>query len=1630
MKKKLLSQSAFFNLRTLLGLALCLFGFMVTLYAAGVLPGAPASKPISPAGAKPGSQKPDVVSMAGPISQDLDLRMLPYAPPNGEQEDVRRTRHPFPLAAASAGPRKNLGGSQFFQQTMQSMVAMSLPSPMMTFDAIDSNLSGCGCLPPDSDGDVGSKNYIASMNSSIMIFDKGGNVLAGPITYNSFFAAMGTSTTCGNNLNDGDGIVFYDHIADRWVVSDFAFGAFPGAGPFMQCIGVSKTSDPVSGGWYLYALQVDPANPTFLGDYPKFGLWPDAYYVSMNEFSNNTTFNGVRMYALDRNSMINGGPTNAVGFTILPAVLGDQYSFMAASFRTGNPPPAGQAEWVLSVNSSSTPGTVETQVFVRRFHADFINANNSTLGVTSGNGAHDADGIITVNGFIDGFTTTTSNLCPNGTATATQFLDTLGDKIMTPVIYQNLNGKEYLYADQTIAPGNNGTTNTAPTAVRWYQLDMTGNTIPATPTQQQDFTNGNDGLYRWMPSINVDGSGNMAIGYSVSSTTVNPGIRYAGRLYTDSGSLLTQGETVMTAGTGHQTSTSGRWGDYSALFVDPIDNCTFWHTNEYYSVTGSASWRNRVGLFKFSQCTGAAVPTPTPTPTATPIPSATPSPTVPPTPTPAPVTSPTPSPTPPASAGNVTVVATAGTVGPTGYATLQAAFAAINAGTHQGNITVWIMASTTETTSCLLNGSGVGSASYSSILVLPNGTQTVSGAIAAGSPLIDLNGAKNVRIDGYNQLTLANTTVSATASTSTIRFISTTAGAGGAQNNTIANCSIQGSATAALGTAGGNILFSTTTVNGTVVVGNNNNIIANNDIGPAGGNLPLKCISAVGTTTNANTINTGNIIVNNNIHDFFSATASNAGMDIRTGNTSFSISGNRIYQTASRSFTTTAGLRYSGIVFSGSTGAGATGNWMYIVGNTIGFGAANGTGTTTISGGDASGLQNEVRGIDLQAGSTGTATQVYANTVSGINQTSSRVSTTTGLASFAGISASTAAGGSATGVFDIGSNGGNTIGSLDGSSTIVINASSTTASTAPVVGVLAQSGSGDFVGNNKIGAITIQGTGTVTGFRGIIDGATAATTHTVSNNFIGGSAAGGAITDTQVGSYALYGIQTSTAAVNIYGNTIQNINGNSNGAGLVVGGGIVVTSTSTSAVSTISRNNIFNLNNNSGTASTSIYGMDLTMSTTAAVTANLIERNMVHSFTNTSTDNTSQLYGMIIRGANTTGTISNTVQNNMVQLGLDSSGNPITSGLLIRGIRDAAAGTGGNTNNSFYFNSVYIGGNGVASSSNTHAFFSDQTTSATSPRNFKDNIFYNARSNASGAGKNYAIQFAGTAPNPTGLTSNNNDLYVTGTGGFVGSFNSVDQATLANWQAATGQDGSSISADPLFVNPNGTATTGNLHIAAGSPAIGAGVPVTATLASPLTGILNDIDNYIRSATTPTIGAAEFATAPALQSVVSRLTHGGAGPFDLTLSTSSRIIEPRADGTGNFTIVYNFSGPVTSGNASVSAPNGGSVSNVSFSGNSMIVSLTGVTDQQTVTVSASNVGGNYTETVSPPSVQVGFLWGDVTQDGFVNVGDTIRDRNFSGVTLDNTNFQYDVNIDGMVNVGDAALIRSKSGDFLP
>jgi FG-GAP-like repeat len=554
--------------------------------------------------AQPGSGLPTLVRMVGPVRLDQDLRSLPYIPPSEEIEERRLTRHPRP----ETGAPPPISGFARFQSLLEGVLAPvpAMPGPVLTFDGMNSAQSG-GSLPPDTIGDVGPNHYVEALNGAFRVYDKNGNPLTNPTTFNSFF--FGLTGPCGaGNQNHGDPFVLYDHVANRWVVSDFAWPSFPG-NSFWECIGVSQSLDPVAGPWVRYALQIDPNNPNQLGDYPKLAMWnsggsppQNAYFLTVNLFTNDATFEGVRVFALDRASMLAGGPTHAIPFTITPTGLGDSYSLVPASFRAGAPPPNGRDEFLLAIDSPFSDGVNLTKVKGWLFHVDFGTPANSTLGVGPD---HSPDAQITVNGFVDAFVGAFPNdnfkLVPQqGTS---QKLDTLGDKIMTPVVYQNRNGTESLWADHTVCTGVNCT---GPTAVRWYQFNVTGGNFPATPVQQQSWTNANDGLWRWMPSIAVDQNGNTVIGYSTSSPAQFPSIRYAGRLAVDALNNLPQGEAIMTVGGGAQTSPQGRWGDYSMTTVDPADNKSFWHVNEYYPATADASWFTQIGRFNFP--TGAVPP--------------------------------------------------------------------------------------------------------------------------------------------------------------------------------------------------------------------------------------------------------------------------------------------------------------------------------------------------------------------------------------------------------------------------------------------------------------------------------------------------------------------------------------------------------------------------------------------------------------------------------------------------------------------------------------------------------------------------------------------------------------------------------------------------------------------------------------------------------------------------------------------------------------------------------------------------------------------------------------------------------------------------------------------------------------
>jgi hypothetical protein len=619
MKKKSTSQSAFFNPRILTACLFCLLGIAVALFAQG-RGSRQTQQTTTPSRNNqdvPGTQRPVVKQMIGPGRIDQDLRSLPHVPsgPKIERPLLKPGLH-------GTGVRMESEETSPFPQ-FESLLGKTFPSvpnmppPLLTFDGINSAQSMCGCIPPDTIGDVGPDHYVETTNSAIKIFDKSGNTLLAAVSFDSFFAPLGGGTPCGTGLNQGDPYSFYDHLADRWVVSDFAFASFGGS-PSYECVGVSQTSDPVAGGWFLYAVLVDPAEAN---DYPKAAMWSNpqpggAYHFTYNMWADFSTFTGVKVQALDRGAMLAGAPNpTVVEFKVPLAGLTPDiaYSFVAAGFRTGDSPPAERDEFLLAVRSGTLPGPgTFSDVLGWLFHVDFVTPANSTLGVGAD---HSANASIAVNTFTEAWIDNFSfSIVPQQGTSAK--LDTLGDKIMTPVVYQNRNGTESLWANQTTMLN----WPDGPTAVSWYQFDVTGGAFPAAAAQQQEWTNNNDGLWRFMPSIAVDQNGNMAIGYATSSSSIFPGIRYGGRLETDPPNNLGQGEAIMFDGIGSQGAS--RWGDYSMTTIDPSDGITFWHANEYYS----GGWATRIGKFNFVGGGGTPTPTPSipPSPTPTVTPTATP----------------------------------------------------------------------------------------------------------------------------------------------------------------------------------------------------------------------------------------------------------------------------------------------------------------------------------------------------------------------------------------------------------------------------------------------------------------------------------------------------------------------------------------------------------------------------------------------------------------------------------------------------------------------------------------------------------------------------------------------------------------------------------------------------------------------------------------------------------------------------------------------------------------------------------------------------------------------------------------------------------------------------------------------
>jgi len=486
---------------------------------------------------------------AGDPSWEIPMRREPPAIP--DPRPVNKVASPIDPAW------QQRGGAQ-------SRAILSLATPSYNFDSIRSSLS-----PNDANGEVGKNWFVIATNvpggTQYKFYDKANPAItSGPYTLSN----LGSGVCAGY----GDPVVLYDELADRWIFTEFSSSGN------RLCVYVSQTDDPISGGFYAYTFQT----PTF-PDYPKYAVWGDAYYVGTNESSS-------ALYALDRSAMLNGQAASmqrfsvtkpgAFGFAMIPPVDLDGHA---------EPPNGSPGIFIRHYDDEAhSPGSnVPTEDYLElfQFHVDFANQANSTLTgpirIAVSEFSSELCGYISFSCFPQ--KGTVSNPSPSP-------LDPLREVVMNMPKYRNFGDHESIVGNFTVDVDGNDRGG-----IRWFELRRSGGSW----SLYQEGTWSPDSDNRFMGTSAMDQSGNIALGYSISSSSLYPGVRYTGRLVSSPLGSLDEAETTLVDGTG--PAPNSRWGDYGSLSVDPQDGCTFWLV-ENYAVTGANARQTRVGSFKFDAC--------------------------------------------------------------------------------------------------------------------------------------------------------------------------------------------------------------------------------------------------------------------------------------------------------------------------------------------------------------------------------------------------------------------------------------------------------------------------------------------------------------------------------------------------------------------------------------------------------------------------------------------------------------------------------------------------------------------------------------------------------------------------------------------------------------------------------------------------------------------------------------------------------------------------------------------------------------------------------------------------------------------------------------------------------------------
>lgn len=519
-------------------------------------------------------------AVAPPLSQVRPLRSAAGTPIVLEDEDddqrplmhVPRGTSPVKDSVLQAPAKLAVAASQLALATTSGLNIMGLGTGFPNYSI--------QAAVPDTNGAVGPTQFVQFVNESFAVFNKStGSLEYGPANGNTLWQSLGGRCAASTQLDES---AQFDKLANRWVMLMPIF-----ADPTYLCVAVSTTSDATNSSWNLYAFELPISSLCgcrVMPDYPKLGVWSDAYYVTFNQ-GLNLNFEGASACALNRSAMLNGTAATMQCFANVSTSYG---ALLPGDLDGTTAPPTGSPDYFANFDQN------DQSLDIWQFHVNWTTPSQSTFtGPTN----------IPVAAFTEpcGETVTelnyTTGACVPQSGTS-EMLDSYGDRLMYRLAYRNFGSYASLVMNHTVNTGSG-----SQTGIRWYELRNSGSGF----VLHQQGTFAPDSNYRWMGSIAMDKAGDIAMGYSVSSSNMSPSIRYTGRLATDTlGQMESENDVLSAAGVANASQTNTfHWGDYSSIAVDPSDDCTFWYTTQYTPKNGNSHWATRIASFNFPSCTGA-----------------------------------------------------------------------------------------------------------------------------------------------------------------------------------------------------------------------------------------------------------------------------------------------------------------------------------------------------------------------------------------------------------------------------------------------------------------------------------------------------------------------------------------------------------------------------------------------------------------------------------------------------------------------------------------------------------------------------------------------------------------------------------------------------------------------------------------------------------------------------------------------------------------------------------------------------------------------------------------------------------------------------------------------------------------